>query len=208
MRHPAFPRLALLRALLFVFTTACDPPPPPGSESSSSSTGSTDAPACHDDGTSSTSSTGGPACVPQTLHRYSCLGWEAGLYRNGGAGAYQFFNLPGGFNAFVCSPQIVDLDSPHLPQSEVLAACRAECEAHPTGGWPDSAGTWLYSGQNVCVYASNGNNGSVPSSYGFGTPGSVPRTTAVNGCAGVWSVGGGFLEIPQVTYLGAIQICE
>lgn len=203
MRPTTTTMLALLLAL-----AACDPPPPPGDGgSSSSSSTTTDAPACHDDGTSSSTGDPTPPPVCETVHRYSCLGWEAGLYQNGGTGAYQFMSLPGGVNAFACSPRVVELESAHLPQSEVLAACRADCEANRIGGWPDTAGTWQHTA-DVCVYASNGNNGSVPASYGYGTPGNVPRTTAANGCPGVWSVGGGFLEIPQVTYLGTAEICE
>ncbi len=198
-------RTHLVLVLMLAALAACDLPPPPGSEGSGSST--TAAPASTSDATSSSTGTPVPPCEPVTYHQFACLGWEAGLYRNGGVGPYQFMNLPGAYNAFACSPQTVELDSPYLPQADVLAACRSTCEASRHGGWPETVGTWQL-GAEVCVYASNGNNGSVPASYGFGTPGNVPRTTATNGCPGVWSVGGGFLEIPQVAYLGPVERCE
>lgn len=123
------------------------------------------------DGSDTAETTDPSQCTGDDWGHYTCQGWIAGLYRYQNKGTnYQF-----AFNSVehaecvtipLCEPVSGGMDSEFLAMR-----CKAKCDQMvldgelPAGGpWPATSGVptaWDFA-KTVCIFAPNGNNGTVP----------------------------------------------
>lgn len=142
------------------------------------------------------------ACGGDDWEHYTCQGWIAGMYESSLAhdGKYQY-SINAVDHAECVTIPICEANMGGMDNEYLYSRCKAACDAMvagnelPVTAFPAHDGVWDLK-KTVCVFADNGNNGTVPLDYD-GVPNQPTGTQAFkDSCDNIGSVLGP--TIPQV----------